>query len=116
MASEEEVEQLKAELANLKREVAARALANEIAKAALAPPVREWHRVVYFTKGRRNPSMIVGQDGEGWQSREECGTGYYVVEDGVVVAIVDPAGHPLPHGEPSHEHKVGEILRTSPFA
>lgn len=114
MASEEEVAALRAELAELKRGLVAQQLRDEIA-AHKAEPAREWHRVVFVTKGRRKPGALIGQDGPGWDAQSECGSGYYVVEDGVVLGVVDDQGKPLPHGEPSHEHEVRQVLTTCPY-
>jgi len=105
------------------------------------PVKREWHKVEFLTPGMiaREPEPIheervtftQGPQGTvpqrnvekvltAWKHREyhpqkSLGHGYYVVEDGVVVAHKDEQGNDLDM-ERVHECRIVAVLKNDPFA
>lgn len=119
-----EIQQLTEELAVHQHAVKVRALREQIAEhaAALAPPVREWHRVEFLSAGKAilsnemHPETKTFKPTGEYEPRTVVAEGYLVIEDGALVAVVDLEGKELqPHEHPAPEHRVRTLHTSQPY-
>lgn len=121
-ARADELRQLEEELATHAHALRVRDIRAQIEqhKARLLPPLREWHHVEFLSAGKQVQSMILDAATQSFKGTGEyhpqtkVGEGYYVVEDGEMIGLVDMKGVAM--SEPSPEHRLGTIHTTQPYA
>jgi hypothetical protein len=78
----------------------------------MAEVTREWHKIEFLSPGVLHDDT---DPAKGYKPAERLGHGYYVVENGHVVAQVDEQGAALDMTR-LHECKIVQVLTVSPFA